>query len=131
MAAFRKAYKLEEAYLQHSLGKAAENATCKHLIKQGLKLIQKNYDSNFGEIDLIMKDGDIYVFVEVRLRNPNDFTTGLESVTKSKQSKIKKTATAYLLEKNLWNKVYCRFDVVGVVENDHGFDFDWIENAFY
>ncbi len=114
-----------------ALGKSAEEATCKHLKKQGLKLIEENYERNFGEIDLIMKDGEIYVFIEVRLRNPDSYTTGLESVTKSKQSKIKKTATAYLLEKNLWNKVYCRFDVVGVTQTDEDYQFDWIENAFY
>ena len=78
-----------------------------------------------------MKDNDIYVFVEVRLRNPDSYTTGLESVTKSKQSKIRKTATAYLLEKKLLNKTVCRFDVVGVTQTDKGYDFDWIENTFY
>ena len=118
-------------YNTQALGKAAEIETCKHLRKQGLKLIEENYPSKFGEIDLIMKDNDIYVFVEVRLRNPDSYTTGLESVTKSKQSKIRKTATAYLLEKKLLNKTVCRFDVVGVTQTDKGYDFDWIENAFY
>lgn len=109
------------------LGRSAENDACHYLTQQGLQLIEKNYTCQHGEIDLIMRDKDYTVFVEVRLRQNCDFGSSLESVTPYKQRCIILAAKTYLLERNLYDKVDCRFDVVGI-ESD--FKILWIKNAF-
>ena len=88
-----------------------------------------------GEIDIIMKDDDSLVFVEVRYRKTNNFGSGAESITPSKQKKLIKTASLYLQRHAKLNQCPARFDVVsitGFIETDNldKINFDWIENAF-
>lgn len=116
-------------------GEYTENLACQYLKNKGFKLIEKNFNCRVGEIDLIMKDNDNLVFVEVRYRRNNDFGSGAESITASKQSKLIKTASLYLQQHAKLNKLPSRFDVVsisGFIETDNinNIDFDWIENAF-
>ena len=116
-------------------GQYTENLACQYLENKGFKLIEKNFNCRLGEIDLIMKDNDSLVFVEVRYRRSNDFGSGAESVTANKQSKLIKTASLYLQQHDKYNKNPARFDIVsitGIIEtNDiNNIDFDWIENAF-
>ena len=116
-------------------GEYTENLACKYLENKGFKLIEKNFNCRVGEIDLIMKDNDSLVFVEVRYRRNNSFDSGAESITTSKQSKLIKTASLYLQQHAKLNKYPARFDVVsitGFIETDNinNIDFDWIENAF-
>ena len=116
-------------------GEYTENLACQYLENKGFKLIEKNFNCRVGEIDLIMKDKDSLVFVEVRYRRSNNFGSGAESITISKQSKLIKTASLYLQQHAKLNKYPVRFDVVsisGFIETDNinNIDFDWIENAF-
>jgi putative endonuclease len=113
------------------IGQQAEQAACNYLQQKGLQLEDKNFSSKFGEIDLIMKDGEFLVFIEVRLRTNLNYATALESVTRQKQRKIIKTAQFYLQTQGLLDKVPCRFDVIAVTFSDVEIDFDWIKNAFY
>lgn len=117
-------------YYKHRFGKHAEEQTCKYLRKQGLKFIERNYRCNYGEIDLIMRDGECIVFVEVRARAKQNFLDGLESIDSSKQNKIIKTATYYLQQTEQLNKVFCRFDVVAVKLQDDELQFYWVRDAF-
>jgi len=123
---------LKAAHLQQ--GEEAE-AACYHYLKsQGLKLVEKNFNSRFGEIDIIMLDKAMLVFVEVRFRKNNQFGGALESITPSKQNKLRKTAELYL-QKNTQHK-NARFDVVSMSQNTQtsankqAYTFDWIPNAF-
>ena len=116
-------------------GQYTESLACQYLENKGFKLIEKNFNCRLGEIDLIMKDNDSLVFVEVRYRRSNNFGSGAESVTANKQSKLIKTASLYLQKHDKYNKNPARFDIVsitGIIEtNDiNNIDFDWIENAF-
>jgi len=114
------------------LGDITESLACEYLQSNGLKLLERNFNCRFGEIDLIMQNADSLVFVEVRYRRNKDFGSGAESVTPSKQSKLIKTASAYLQQHAKLGKCPARFDVVsitGSIETDN-IDFDWIENAF-
>lgn len=110
-------------------GTQVETAVCSYLNKQGLRLITRNYHSRSGEIDLIMQDGTALVFVEVRYRSDSQFGSALESVDRHKQSRIIRTAEAYLQR---YREPYesCRFDVVGVSPSSTGFEMQWIQNAF-
>ena len=116
-------------------GEYTENLACQFLKNKGFKLIEKNFNCRVGEIDLIMKDADNIVFVEVRYRRNNNFGSGAESITASKQLKLVKTAELYLQQNTKLNKYPSRFDVVsitGFIETDNinKINFDWIENAF-
>ncbi len=116
-----------DAFKPKARGDSAEIDACSFLEKRGLRLLDKNYRSFYGEIDLIMLDGDEIVFVEVRMRKEKGFGDGVESVSKTKQRKIIKTGLLYLQKKGWLDKRDCRFDVVGVDENNQ---FEWVENAF-
>jgi putative endonuclease len=119
-----------QQYSIHRMGEEAELAACEYLQQQGLKLLEKNYEKETGEIDLIMQEGQYRVFVEVRQRTNPDYTSALESVTKAKQKKIIRTALFYLQGKKLVDKIPCRFDVVGVDFVFGKTQFEWVRDAF-
>ncbi len=108
-------------------GEAAEQDARAYLERRGLTFVQKNYRCPCGEIDLIMRDGEEIVFVEVRMRRQEYLGSAIESVTQSKQSKLIRTALLYLQKTEALDRVNCRFDVLGI--NDRN-QFDWIQNAF-
>ena len=114
-------------------GSAYEKLASRYLQKQGLKILQENYHSRYGEIDLIMQQRDTIVFVEVRHRANNRHGGALESVDRRKQRKIVKTAMMYVHEKQLWD-YNLRFDVIAVYKQTGGLfskpAFDWISSAF-
>ncbi len=109
------------------IGQLGEGKAQQYLEKQGLSLVLKNYRCPPGEIDLIMQDGHHLVFVEVRLRSYADFSSSLESITPAKQHRIILAATHYLQETRQWEKIDCRFDVLGIDQNA---EISWIKNAF-
>lgn len=111
------------AHLQR--GESAEQLACKHLQANGLKLLHRNYSIRSGEIDLIMLDGDMIVFVEVRYRRNNLYGGALYSVDPRKQARIIRTAQHYL--QNRAPDAPARFDVIGVEGRDN---INWIQNAF-
>lgn len=116
-------------------GEVTESLACAFLEDKGLTLRERNYHSRFGEIDLIMQHNESLVFVEVRYRHNIDFGSGAESITMNKQSKLIKTASAYLQQHDKLAKYPARFDVVSISGplgsgNIKTINFDWIENAF-
>ena len=108
-------------------GAQAETEICHFLLKQGLELVERNYHCACGEIDLIMQDQDMIVFIEVRLREKNSFGHPLETVTRHKQRKLTKTALLYLQKERCLHIKSCRFDVVGI---DGDGRIEWIKDAF-
>ncbi len=96
------------------LGKSGEETAAKYLKRCGLKLIQKNYSCKHGEIDLIVKDGECLVFVEVKTRSQQAFGSPASSVNFRKQLQICKTAHHYMVEHGI-DDVDARFDVVSVL----------------
>ncbi|MHB1948622.1 MAG: YraN family protein [Gammaproteobacteria bacterium] len=109
------------------IGQQAEQDACDFLEKNGLKLLARNYRCALGEVDLIMRDEqNTVVFIEVRKRSHHQFASAIESVTQSKQRKVIKTATHYLQKQNWFDKVACRFDIVGMSKDE----IEWIKDAF-
>ncbi len=111
-------------------GQYYEELALRHLKKKGLKFLQKNYHCRLGEIDLVMCDQDCIVFIEVRYRENADFGNGLDTVNKSKQQKLIKTAQLYLIQKGLYEKVPARFDVVSISGSKLTPELIWVKNAF-
>ena len=109
-------------------GFSAEKAVHDYLLEQGLTCIEKNYRLKCGEIDLIMQDQQYLVFVEVRARTSKAFGGALASVSPQKRRKIIKTATLYLMKKQLQERHPVRFDVVSVQGSSA--TITWIKNAF-
>jgi putative endonuclease len=107
-------------------GLQAEQWAAQHLQQQGLTLIAQNYRSRFGEIDLIMQDGKVLVFIEVRLRKNSDFGGAAASIDQRKQQRIILTAQHYLA--TLKQLPPCRFDAVLINKTDK--KFEWLKNAF-
>jgi len=109
-------------------GQLVEQATARWLAERGLTLVASNRHAKGGEIDLIMRDGETLVFVEVRHRQRQDYGHPLETVTAAKQRRIIKAARFYLHTQRL--SCPCRFDVVGVTGSHSELEFDWIRAAF-
>lgn len=110
-----------------SRGAQAEQLAANYLQQHGLKLLHCNYHSRFGEIDLIMQDGDTHVFVEVRLRGSSSFGGAAASIDARKQAKLIKTAQYYLT--SLKRMPACRFDAV-VMQSANLQHIEWIKGAF-
>ena len=108
-------------------GEDAEQYAAFYLQKQQLTLLQQNYHCRFGEIDLIMRDDETLVFVEVRMRTSEAFGGAAASITASKQAKLLRTARHYIAEINM--EPACRFDVV-LLTGNNGKEIKWIKNAF-
>lgn len=111
-------------------GKDAEILACNYLLNCGLSLIQRNFRSRCGEIDLIMSDRDSLVFVEVRYRRQSRFGSAAESVGPRKQSKIVACAQHYMQRNPAAADRPCRFDVVAISGTGMTPDIQWIPDAF-
>jgi len=112
-------------------GNITELFAAKYLVKQGLIIQDKNLYSRMGEIDIIMKDGDTFVFVEVKYRASTLFGGAISTISTKKQQKIRKTAAFYLQQCGLNEyNTPCRFDVIALQGNINNLDITWLKNAF-
>ena len=108
-------------------GDAWELKARRWLEGKGLRFVAANVRGRGGEIDLIMKDGQTIVFVDVRYRQSSRFGGAAASVTLAKQQKLLQTAHLWLARHNgSFDTVDCRFDVVAFTGNA----IDWLKNAF-
>jgi putative endonuclease len=107
-------------------GEQAEEQAYQFLLQKGLQPVCRNYRCKPGEIDIIMRDKNALVMIEVRYRNNDKFGSAVESITAKKQSRIIAAATHYLMAKNI-NTQAVRFDVVAISGNNK---LNWIPNAF-
>ncbi len=114
---------------RHELGKMGEIAAAKYLNKNGYKLLARNYRCVLGEIDLIAQLNNTIVFIEVKTRRSLNYGYPEESITLTKQNKIRKVANYYLKDNKIFN-MNCRFDVVTVLVSSNGYTIEVIKNAF-
>jgi len=97
---------------------------------QGLRLIRSNYRCKLGEIDLVMRERELLVFVEVRFRGIRSQVPACETVDPRKQRKLLLTARHFLLCNEKLSSMPCRFDVLGISDDRDGPHYEWIRNAF-
>jgi putative endonuclease len=112
------------------LGRLAEDEALALLIDEGLQLLTRNYRSPQGEIDLIMQDKDITVFVEVRARKNNHILHPIETIDKRKQNHIIRTSQHYLQQAEKNRSRYYRYDVICLTGSIDKKNIEWIKNAF-
>ncbi len=116
---------------RQNLGRCGEELALAYLLQAGYRLECRNFRLKTGEIDLVMSDGPILVFVEVRSKSVLNHGTPLETVNYAKRRQIEKTARQYLARKKISDDVRCRFDVIGIsFRPGQAPEIDHVVNAF-
>jgi len=111
------------------LGDTGEDLAAVALKKQGYKILERNYLTPLGEIDLIARQGKTLVIIEVKTRKSLRFGSPQEAVSAAKQAKLRRLADYYLKEKRLTGAPV-RFDVVAILLADTGPQIEIIPDAF-
>ena len=110
-------------------GKKGEGIAARHLEKLGYKVLEKNYRTPVGEIDIVARDGQSVVFVEVKARRDASFGAPELKVDRRKQRQVSRAAFLYMTRKRVTNSP-CRFDVVSVSATPGGYEVTVIKDAF-
>jgi len=110
-------------------GQKAEGMAARYLKRCGYKIIARNHRTRSGEIDIIAREGETLVFIEVKARTSDRYGSAKAAVTLHKQRQISKVALAYLQTTDQ-SHVKARFDVVTVTRHQGTHDIDLIRNAF-
>lgn len=108
------------------LGSGYEQKAAEYLCENGYSILECNFRSRGGEIDIVAKDGEYICFVEVKYRTTNTYGNPLEAVDYWKQQQIRKMAMVYMMRHGLNEWTPCRFDVIAF----EGEKLTHIENAF-
>lgn len=119
---------------KHQLGATAENAAARFLQAQGYGIVAQNFNSPYGEIDVIAVKDQLLLFVEVRHRKAKAQVSAAESVTLAKQRKIIRTAEFFLqqVQASSYQHFNMRFDVItSSLSTASQRKLEWIEGAFY
>ena len=127
----RQSLNKQPAFTTRRSGAEWEKTAESFLRGHGLKLLQRNFSSRFGEIDLIMEDGETVVFVEVKYRKSSQHGSGADAVTFHKQGRISRTAAWYLAMNPHRAEQICRFDVISINTQEKDQGINWIKSAFY
>ena len=115
---------------KREFGENLEKLAAQQLVRQGLKIVTENYLCKMGEIDIIARDNQDLVFIEVRYRKSEAYGGSIASVDKKKQKRVVLAASHYLQKHKLTNKVACRFDVFAITGSLNQLRYNWIKGAF-
>ena len=111
-----------------NIGKIGENIAKNYLIQKGFKILNTNFHSRYGEIDIICENPDYIVFVEVKTKHKSDFYNAFERVDIYKQDKILKTIDFYFSNNDIFKQP--RIDVIEVILKSNNFIINHFVNAF-
>ena len=111
-----------------TFGNKGEDIAADFLKKKGYKIIQRNYKTPLGEADIVAKDKNIIVFVEVKARSSNVFGQPFEAVNHRQQEKLKKIALYYLKHNKI--ELPVRFDIVSIISRDGKAEVNHMPGAF-
>lgn len=112
----------------HILGRAGEEEASQYLIKNGYKIIERNFLCKRGEIDIIAKDKNEIVFIEVKTRKSIKYGLPAEAVNENKQKHIYKAAEYYLYQNKL-EKEFVRIDVIEIYYKNDSYKINHIKKA--
>jgi putative endonuclease len=119
-----------ERTLAQDTGARAETAARAFLESHGLHFVAANAASRPGELDLVMRDGEVLVFVEVRYRASDRYGGALASVDRAKQRRLVRAAEAFLARHRAFQALCCRFDVVAAQGDPDAPRMHWVRDAF-
>ncbi len=112
------------------LGQEGESAAIDFLKKKSYRILEKNFRSKLGEIDIIAEQNGVIIFIEVKARSNHEFGHPFTALTPAKQKKIIQTAQGFLAQKRIVNKPV-RFDVVALTaESSNSWKIELLEDAF-
>ena len=103
---------------KNTFGKKGELTAVNYLKDNNYQILEVNYKNKIGEIDIIAKDKNYIVFIEVKTRTSGMFGDPLEAINQKKQLKIRQVATIYLIKNKLMNSP-CRFDAISILGNEN------------
>ncbi len=112
-----------------TIGTETETIACKYLCARGLTLVCRNFLTPLGEIDIIMRDQNKLVFVEVRYRRSKVFGGAESSITREKIRKMRASSEIYLQKHKITHNICCRFDVIAMHPksgHEDRYDINWI-----
>lgn len=111
------------------IGNRGEDIALQYLSGLGYELVERNYRTRYGEIDLILRDSEALVFVEVKLRRGTEYGDPLESVTPHKQEQVRSVAEQYISDlESEFSEL--RFDVVGILVSNERPNVVHVKDAF-
>ena len=111
---------------KRQIGSIGEDMAVEFLKSCGVKILERNYQNRFGEIDIIGREDNTLLFIEVKYRKNESFGYPLEAVGFAKREKIRKMARFFLNENHYYH-YNIRFDCIGII----GSQIEWIKGAFY
>jgi len=111
------------------LGREGEDAAARLLASRGFEVLERNWRCPQGEVDLVCRQGDTLVFVEVKTRGQGSLAAGTDAVHGRKRARLVRAAAKYLSAHGLWERP-CRFDVVSVVRRGQALAVEHLEDAF-
>lgn len=111
---------------KRQIGSIGEDMAVEFLKSRGVKILERNYQNRFGEIDIIGREDNTLLFIEVKYRKNESFGYPLEAVGFVKREKIRKMAKFFLNENHYYH-YNIRFDCIGII----GSQIEWIKGAFY
>lgn len=115
----------------YELGRKGEEIAAEYLVQRGYQIIERNYHSQQGEIDLIVRDKDFLVFVEVKSYSFRSYGSPVGAIRASKKESIIHAAERYLYKNNI-KDMFCRFDVIAIFQKRDGSRvIDHYKDAFY
>ena len=117
---------------KHEIGMRGEDLACNYLEKNKCIILERNFRFKGGEIDIIAKDGEYFVFIEVKYRSLSAFGMASEAVNYPKQKKICRGCDFYRMKRGLGDFAPIRFDVIALDVNSATgkTQIQWIKNAF-
>lgn len=110
-------------------GDRGEDEAARFLKKRGYRVLERNWRHRQWELDLVCRDGDTIVFVEVKTRAAGTMGTPADGLNRKKQERLVKAASQYLSKMELWDEP-CRFDLTAIVDSGDSLEVEHIENAF-
>jgi putative endonuclease len=111
-------------------GAMAERKARKYLQKQGLRLLTSNYSCRYGELDLVMSDGEHLVVIEIRYRRHTGFMNPIQSITRAKRDRIARSTLHFMQRSTDYRNHPVRFDVISVCGPLENSRLDWLPGAF-
>lgn len=115
-------------YINQKLGKLGEDIISNYIQKQGYKILERNFECSQGEIDIIAKDKDEMVFIEVKTRTDMSYGEAREAITKTRKRHLINSIKYYIYKRNL-EKEFIRIDVAEVYIKNQNVRINYIKNA--